>query len=245
MFFTSISQMMTESVDLTLVIRKANGQLTVSTLPKANGLKDEAQNHIVPLTLTGTPEEMDAEFLQHIMQPIRKATGLISNLMEFEKQADKAAANSKAAKDAKAKETIEEQKDKYLRLSAEFDNYRKRTMKEKAELILNGGEKSLSSILPVVDDFERAIKTMETATDVNAVKEGVELIYNKFMAVLAQNGVKVIETKDQPLDTDYHEAIAVIPAPSEAQKGKILDCVQKEYTLNDKVLRHAKVVVGE
>lgn len=144
-----------------------------------------------------------------------------------------------------AQETIEEQKDKYLRLSAEFDNYRKRTMKEKAELILNGGEKSLSSILPVVDDFERAIKTMETATDVQAVKEGVELIYNKFMATLAQNGVKVIETKDQPLNTDYHEAIAVIHAPSEAQKGKILDCVQTGYTLNDKVLRHAKVVVGE
>ena len=144
-----------------------------------------------------------------------------------------------------AQETIEEQKDKFLRLSAEFDNYRKRTMKEKAELILNGGEKSLSSILPVVDDFERAIKTMETATDVQAVKEGVELIYNKFMATLAQNGVKVIETKDQPLNTDYHEAIAVIPAPSEAQKGKILDCVQTGYTLNDKVLRHAKVVVGE
>ena len=144
-----------------------------------------------------------------------------------------------------AQETIEEQKDKYLRLSAEFDNYRKRTMKEKAELILNGGEKSLSSILPVVDDFDRAIKTMETATDVQAVKEGVELIYNKFMATLAQNGVKVIETKDQPLNTDYHEAIAVIPAPSEAQKGKILDCVQTGYTLNDKVLRHAKVVVGE
>ena len=144
-----------------------------------------------------------------------------------------------------AQETIEEQKDKYLRLSAEFDNYRKRTMKEKAELILNGGEKSLSSILPVVDDFERAIKTMETATDVQAVKEGVELIYNKFMATLAQNGVKVIETKDQPLNTDYHGAIAVIPAPSEAQKGKILDCVQTGYTLNDKVLRHAKVVVGE
>ncbi|WP_303011346.1 nucleotide exchange factor GrpE [uncultured Bacteroides sp.] len=145
----------------------------------------------------------------------------------------------------KAQETIEEQKDKYLRLSAEFDNYRKRTMKEKAELILNGGEKSLSSILPVVDDFERAIKTMETATDVEAVKEGVELIYNKFMSVLAQNGVKAIETKDQPLNTDFHEAIAVIPAPSETQKGKILDCVQTGYTLNDKVLRHAKVVVGE
>ena len=149
----------------------------------------------------------------------------------------------KELEDAQA--VIEEQKDKYLRLSAEFDNYRKRTMKEKAELILNGGEKSISSILPVIDAFERAIKTMETAKDVKAVKEGVELIYNKFMAVMAQNGVKVIETKDQPLDTDYHEAIAVIPAPSEEQKGKILDCVQTGYTLNDKVIRHAKVVVGE
>ena len=145
----------------------------------------------------------------------------------------------------KTKEQIEEQKDKYLRLSAEFDNYRKRTMKEKAELILNGGEKSISSILPIVDDFERALKNMETATDVAAVKEGVELIYNKFMAILGQNGVKVIETKEQPLDTDYHEAIAVIPAPNETLKGKILDCVQNGYVLNDKVIRHAKVVVGE
>lgn len=145
----------------------------------------------------------------------------------------------------KANETIAEQKDKYLRLSAEFDNYRKRTMKEKAELILNGGEKSISSILPIVDDLERALKNMEKATDVQAVKEGVELIYNKFMTVLGQNGVKVIETQDQPLNTDYHEAIAVIPAPEEGRKGKILDCVQTGYTLNDKVIRHAKVVVGE
>lgn len=144
-----------------------------------------------------------------------------------------------------AQATIEDQKDKYLRLSAEFDNYRKRTLKEKAELILNGGEKSITSILPVIDDFERAIKMMETATDVNAVKEGVELIYNKFLATLAQNGVKVIETIDKPLDTDYHEAIAVVPAPTEEQKGKILDCVQTGYILNDKVIRHAKVVVGE
>ncbi|WP_315087036.1 nucleotide exchange factor GrpE [Bacteroides heparinolyticus] len=145
----------------------------------------------------------------------------------------------------KANELIEEQKDKFLRLSAEFDNYRKRTMKEKAELILNGSEKSIGSILPVVDDFERALKNMETTTDVAAVREGVELIYNKFMSVLEKNGVKVIETKEQPLDTDYHEAIAVIPAPEEALKGKILDCVQTGYILNDKVIRHAKVVVGE
>lgn len=136
-------------------------------------------------------------------------------------------------------------KDKYLRLSAEFDNYRKRTMKEKAELVLNGGEKSITSILPVVDDLERALKNMETAQDVEAVRSGVELIYNKFMSVLGQNGVKVIETKGQLLNTDFHEAIAVIPAPTEEQKGKILDCVQTGYTLNDKVIRHAKVVVGE
>ena len=144
-----------------------------------------------------------------------------------------------------ANKVIEEQKDKYLRLSAEFDNYRKRTMKEKAELILNGAEKTISSILPIVDDFERALKNMETATDVAAVKEGVELIYNKFMSVLGQDGVKVIETKEKPLDTDFHEAIAVIPAPDKSLKVKILDCVQTGYTLNDKVIRHAKVVVGE
>ena len=144
-----------------------------------------------------------------------------------------------------ANKVIEEQKDKYLRLSAEFDNYRKRTMKEKAELILNGAEKTISSILPIVDDFERALKNMETAADVAAVKEGVELIYNKFMSVLGQDGVKVIETKEKPLDTDFHEAIAVIPAPDKSLKGKILDCVQTGYTLNDKVIRHAKVVVGE
>lgn len=144
-----------------------------------------------------------------------------------------------------ANKVIEEQKDKYLRLSAEFDNYRKRTMKEKAELILNGAEKTISSILPIVDDFERALKNMETATDVAAVKEGVELIYNKFMSVLGQDGVKVIETEEKPLDTDFHEAIAVIPAPDKSLKGKILDCVQTGYTLNDKVIRHAKVVVGE
>ena len=140
---------------------------------------------------------------------------------------------------------IEEDKDKYLRLSAEFDNYRKRTMKEKAELILNGGEKSITAMLPIIDDLERAVKTTETATDVAAIKEGIDLIYSKFISILAQNGVKVIETKDKPLDTDYHEAIAVIPAPAEDLKGIILDTVQTGYTMNDKVIRHAKVVVGE
>ncbi len=139
----------------------------------------------------------------------------------------------------------EEMKDKYLRLSAEFDNYRKRTMKEKAELILNGGEKAFKAILPVIDDMERALTTMQKATDVDAVKEGVALIYNKFVQILGQNGVKAIETREKELDTDFHDAIAIIDAPTEELKGKILDCVETGYMLNDKVIRHAKVVVGK
>ena len=145
----------------------------------------------------------------------------------------------------KAQETIEEQKDKYLRLSAEFDNYRKRTMKEKAELIKNGGEKTITAILPVLDDLERAIKTSETSDDVKAMREGFELIYNKFLKVLNQEGLQKIETDGEDFDTDYHEAIALVPAPSEDKKGKILDCVQTGYKLNDKVIRHAKVVVAQ
>ena len=193
--------------------------------------KEKENNQEEELKTQATPNECDEETVGQETSQENEAP-----LTEEEKLAQEL---------EKANEQIEEQKDKYLRLSAEFDNYRKRTMKEKAELILNGGEKSISSILPIVDDFERALKNMETATDVAAVKEGVELIYNKFMSVLGQNGVMVIETKEQPLDTDYHEAIAVIPAPNEALKGKILDCVQTGYILNDKVIRHAKVVVGE
>ena len=136
-------------------------------------------------------------------------------------------------------------KDKYLRLSAEFDNYRKRTLKEKAELILNGGEKTIKAILPVIDDLERALQNMGKTTDVDALKEGVGIVYNKFMQILGQNGVKAIETKERPLDTDYHEAVAMIDAPKEELKGKVLDCVQTGYTLNEKVIRHAKVVVGK
>lgn len=118
-------------------------------------------------------------------------------------------------------------------------------MKEKSELILNGSEKSIISILPIVDDFERAMTSMESAEDVKAVADGVRLIYDKLMKTLEKDGVKVIATKGESLDTDYHEAIAVIPAPSEELKGKIVDCVQNGYTLNEKVIRHAKVVVGE
>lgn len=206
--------------------------------------KNNKQNNMDPKQKENNPEENEIKS-QNASNHTQEENEGNRTEQEGKEEAPLTEEQKLAGELEKANEQIEEQKDKYLRLSAEFDNYRKRTMKEKAELILNGGEKSISSILPIVDDFERALKNMETATDVAAVKEGVELIYNKFMAVLGQNGVKVIETKEKPLDTDFHEAIAVIPAPSEELKGKILDCVQTGYTLNDKVIRHAKVVVGE
>jgi molecular chaperone GrpE len=144
-----------------------------------------------------------------------------------------------------AKATIEEQKDKYLRLSAEFDNYRKRTLKEKAELIKNGGEKAISAILPILDDLERALQNMQKADDVKAMYEGIDLIYQKFLKGLSQEGLQKMEPVGEAFDTDYHEAVALVPAPSEDQKGKVLDCVQTGYKLNDKVIRHAKVVVAQ
>ena len=144
-----------------------------------------------------------------------------------------------------AKATIEEQKDKYLRLSAEFDNYRKRTLKEKAELIKNGGEKAISAILPILDDLERALQNMQKADDVKPMYEGIDLIYQKFLKGLSQEGLQKMEPVGEAFDTDYHEAVALVPAPSEDQKGKVLDCVQTGYKLNDKVIRHAKVVVAQ
>ncbi len=135
--------------------------------------------------------------------------------------------------------------DSYLRLMAEYDNYRKRTLKEKAELIKSGGESVLISILSVVDDMERGIKASEEATDIDAVKEGMALIHSKFLAFLKQHGINTIEAEGQPFDTDHHEAIATVPAPEEGLKGKVLDCVQKGYFLHDKVIRFAKVIVGE
>ena len=145
----------------------------------------------------------------------------------------------------KANAEIEDQKDKYLRLSAEFDNYRKRTMKEKAELIKKGGEKAISAILPILDDLERALQNMQKADNVQAMYEGIDLISQKFLKVLAQEGLQKMEPVGETFDTDFHEAIALVPAPDETQKGKVLDCVQTGYKLNDKVIRHAKVVVAQ
>jgi len=135
-------------------------------------------------------------------------------------------------------------KDAYVRLMAEYDNFRKRTIKEKTDLIKNGGEKVLIGLLPVVDDFQRALENIETTTDVDAVKEGIDLIYNKFLSFLQQNGVKPIEALGEVFDADLCEAVAMIPAQEEENKGKVIDSVQTGYTLNDKVIRHAKVVVA-
>lgn len=134
--------------------------------------------------------------------------------------------------------------DSHLRLMADFDNYRKRTIKEKADLIKNAGERIICDFLPIVDNFERALESMKTAEDVNAVRQGVELIYNQVMSMMKANGVAVIETENAPFDTEYHEAITTIPAPTPELKDKIVDCTTKGYTMNDKVIRHAKVVVG-
>lgn len=143
----------------------------------------------------------------------------------------------------KAQQEVEELKKQLLYKTAEFENYRKRTLKEKAELILNGGEKTVAAILPILDDFERAIA--DKSEDPKAIKEGVQMIFNKFVKTLEGLGVKKIETNDKDFDVDFHEAIAMVPGMGDEKKGKIIDCVQTGYTMNDKVIRHAKVAVGQ
>jgi len=143
------------------------------------------------------------------------------------------------------RQEIAELKDKYLRSVAEFDNYRKRTLKERAELILNGGEKVLTAILPVVDDMERALDNGAKTDDPQVLREGMELIYHKLMKVLEAQGVSTIETADADFNTDVHEAVAMVPGMGDDKKGKVIDCLQKGYKLNEKVIRHAKVAVGQ
>lgn len=146
---------------------------------------------------------------------------------------------------ARLEAEIAELKDKYLRQAAEFDNYRKRTLKEKTELILNGGEKIITSLLPVLDDMERAQQNIEKSDDVEALKEGTNLVFKKLMTVLESAGLQKIDTDGKDFDTDVHEAIAMIPATTDDQKGKVIDCVQAGYKLNEKVIRHAKVAIGQ
>lgn len=146
---------------------------------------------------------------------------------------------------ASLKEQLEKEKKEYMFLMAEFDNFRKRTLREKSELIKNAAESAFKGLLPVVDDMERALKASEGTDDAASIREGMELIYKKFIKYMAQNGVKEMDPEDRTFDADRHEAISVVPVPDEDMKGKILDTVEKGYTINDKVLRHAKVVVGQ
>ena len=145
----------------------------------------------------------------------------------------------------KALEENAELKDKWLRSVAEFENYRKRTLKERAELILNGGEKVITAILPILDDMERAIANGSKTEDPQVLREGMELIYQKFMKTLESQNVTKIDTKDADFDTDLHEAVAMVPGMGDDKKGKVIDCLQEGYKLNDKVIRHAKVAVGQ
>lgn len=184
-------------------------------------------------------------------QPELEAQDVISHEEKTEEH-KKEEKKDKAHKKSKTEEQLEkteaelaELKDKHLRLQAEFDNYRKRTLKERMELLKTAGESVLTNILPVIDDFERALQTLEQVEENSHVKDGIKLIYNKFQEFLKQNGIKEIEAKEQSFDTDLHEAITTIPAPSEELKGKIVDVVQKGYYLNDKVIRFSKVVIGE
>ena len=165
---------------------------------------------------------------------------------EADKESDKQEKPDKKAEVdplTQAQQEVEELKKQLLYKTAEFENYRKRTLKEKAELILNGGEKTIAAILPVLDDFERAIA--DKSEDPKVIKEGINMIFNKFTKALETLGVKKIETDGKDFDVDYHEAIAMVPNMGDDKKGKVIDCVQTGYTLNDKVIRHAKVAVGQ
>lgn len=173
----------------------------------------------------------------------------VKESMENETQdsIEKAAEETETEEDllAKAQEENAKLKDQLLRTVAEFENYKKRTLKEKAELILNGGEKAITAILPVLDDMERAVANADKAESIESVEEGWELIFKKLLTALEGMGVKKLDTKDKDFDVDYHEAIAMVPGMGDDKKGKVVDCVQTGYMLNDKVIRHAKVAVGQ
>ena len=178
------------------------------------------------------------------LQQEQEAQSEVENNAETE-EVSTAEAEAEPSPEEQAEAQIAELKDKYLRSVAEFDNYRKRTLKERAELILNGGEKVLTAILPVVDDMERAIDNGAKTDDPQVLREGMELIYHKLMKVLESQGVSLIDTNDADFDTDIHEAVAMVPGMGDEKKGKVIDCLQKGYKLNDKVIRHAKVAVGQ
>lgn len=199
------------------------------------------------LNKKGKKSQETAETSQESQATDKKA----DNGAETDKKADNGAeTDKKSEKEEKdpleaAQEQIAKLKEQCLRSMAEFDNYRKRTLKEKAELILNGGEKTITTLLPVLDDMERAIVNGEKTEDPQVLREGMQIIYNKFVKTLESIGVKAIDTENSDFDTDVHEAIAMVPGVGDDKKGKVIDCVQKGYKLNDKVIRHAKVAVGQ
>ncbi len=191
-------------------------------------------------------EKINLEEEETLKEEEKKAENseVTENTEDSEKTEDAAPAEEKDPLEA-AKEEIEQLKTQILYKTAEFDNYRKRTLKEKAELILNGGEKAVGAILPVIDDMERAIENGEKTDDPAVLREGMELIYHKFMKALEGLGVKKIETENADFDTDLHEAVAMVPGMGDDKKGKVIDCLQTGYQLNEKVIRHAKVAVGQ
>lgn len=198
-------------------------------------------------------EEEELEETQSFQQPLEDAPEVSGEQELDESTEPKAEENGSESADVKTPEEelckleaeLSEEKDKYLRLIAEFDNYRKRVMKEKTELILNGGERVITSILPVLDDIERAEANMTDQTDIASIKEGISLIFEKLRTTLTKTGLKRIDPVGEKFDVDYHEAIAMVPGMPEDQKGNVIDCVQCGYQLNEKVIRHAKVAVAE
>lgn len=197
-----------------------------------------ANHYITIMTTNNTTNESEKPTQNIETEENVQSTATEEQVTDEEKASD-------ADKLAAAEEEIATLKDKYLRQVAEFDNYRKRTLKEKVELIQNGGEKVLSALLPVLDDLDRALDNINKSDDVATLKEGVELIIDKMYKTLASQGLKKMETIGQEFDTDFHEAVALIPATEEVQKNHVMDCVQAGYLLGEKVIRHAKVVVGQ
>ena len=196
-------------------------------------------------------KEKKAEELEEELTAQEKESSNVENPQEEEAADDTSADNVEVEVVEEcdplelANKKIEELNDKYMRKVAEFDNYRKRTLKEKTELILNGGEKTITKILPIIDDMERAIANGKNTDDVATLREGMELIYKKFLKILEGEGVALVATVGEDFNTDYHEAIAMVPGMGDDKKGKVIDCVQTGYTLNGKVIRYAKVAVGQ
>lgn len=188
-------------------------------------------------------QNINEELQPEVEAPVNEETTVEETPTENPNEEEEA--KEEAPAEPTLEEQIEELKTQLLYKQAEFENFRKRTLKEKAELILNGGEKTVKAILPVLDDFERAVQQAEKTEDIAAVKEGMELIFKKFLDTLKKMGVEKMDTQDADFNTDLHEAVALVPGMGDEKKGKVIDCVQTGYTLNDKVIRHAKVAVGQ